>query len=99
MRTARLCWPAAFLVTLVCLVACHPRVDRAKADRLAAARVQQHVKEALFNAELLGKPVVSEQDGKWLYTYDYRGVPKQSVVVIVSTDGRVEVSRLLEDRR
>ena len=87
------------LGTLVCLVACQPRVDRAKADRLAAARVQQYVKEARLNAELLGKPGVSEQDGKWLYTYDYRGVPKESVAVIVFADGRVEVSRMLEDQR
>ena len=97
--TARTFVALILLGTLVCLLACQPRVDRAKADRLAAARVQEYVKEARLNAELLGKPGVSEQDGKWLYTYDYRGVPKQSVAVIVFADGRVEVSRMLEDQR
>ena len=87
------------LGTLVYLLACQPRVDRAKADRLAAARVQQYLEEERLNAELLGKPAVQEQDGKWLYTYDYRGVPKQSVAVIVFADGRVEVGRMLEEPR
>jgi hypothetical protein len=99
-NTVRTFLAVILLGTLACLVACQPRVDRAKADRLAAARVQQYVKEARLNSELLGKPDVKEQDGKWLYMYDYRGVPKQSVAIIVfADDGRVEVSRMLEEPR
>lgn len=97
--TARTLSAVILLGTSVCLVACQPRVDRAKADRLAAARVQQYVKGAGLNAELLEKPLVQEQDGKWLYTYNYRGGPKQSVAIIVFADGRVEVSRMLEEPR
>ena len=97
--TARTLSAVILLGTLVYLLACQPRVDRAKADRLAAATVQQYVKEAQLNAELLGKPDVTEHDGKWLYTYDYPGVPKQSVAIIVFADGRVEVSRMLEESR
>ena len=37
-------------------------------------------KEAGLNAELLGKPGVAEQDGKWLYTYDAPGLPSPSVL-------------------
>jgi hypothetical protein len=61
---------AVILGASVLLVACHPRVDRFKADQLAAARVQQYAKDERLNAERFTKPEVREQQGKWLSQWD-----------------------------
>jgi hypothetical protein len=93
--------PRSFVVIVLCIgvVACHPRVDRAKADALAAQRLQEFAKEEGLKAELFTKPDVREAEGKWLYSFDYPAPPRQSVAIIVSTKGTVEVSRMFDSDR
>jgi hypothetical protein len=98
-RTVRASSGIVLIVVATCLMACDPKIDRAKADRLAAAKVQQYAKEEGLKTERFTKPDVREQDGKWLYTYQYPDPPKQSVAVIVFADGRVELSRMLDNAR
>ena len=89
-----------FLAVAVCagLVACNPRIDRPRADKLAAASLQEYAKQEGLKAELFTKGEVREFDEKWLYNFDYPAPPRQSVAIIVSRKGMVEVSRMLEDR-
>ena len=46
-----------------------------------------------------GRPEVKEQGGNWLYTYEYHGQSKQSFAVIVFSDGRTELGRIVEPSR
>jgi hypothetical protein len=92
-------------ISIICLalatsiMACNRKIDRAKADTLAAANLQQYAKDEGMKADLFTRPDVGEQEGKWLYTYEYRASPKQSVAVVVFADGRVELSRMLAEVR
>jgi hypothetical protein len=86
-------------LTIVAVMACNPRIDRAEADRLAKARLEQYSKEESLKIELFAPPRVQDEKGRWLYIYDYSGRPKQSVSIIVSENGRVEFGRLLDDTR
>lgn len=83
----------------ISLLACNPRIDRARADALAAARLQQFAKDEGLKAELFTKGEVQEYKEKWLYSFDYPVPPRQSVAIIVSHRGTVEVSRMLEANR
>ena len=83
-------------VACVGVLGCQPAIDRARADQLAAARLQEYVRDARLDAQQVGRPDVREETGKWLYVYEYRGVPKQSVAVTVFSDGHVELGRMLE---
>lgn len=71
-------------------------MDRTRADTLAEARLQEYTRAEGLNREQFDKPEVLDQVGKWLYTYEYRGSPKQSVALTVFADGHVEVSRMLQ---
>jgi hypothetical protein len=57
------------------------------------------VRAERLDPQQFAPPEVRDQPGKWLYTYEYRGVPKQSVAVTVSADGHVELSRMLDQSR
>ena len=93
-------WTALVAITIsISLFACNPRIDRARADALAAARLQQYAKDEGLKAELFAKGEVREFEEKWLYSFDYPAPPRQSVAIIVSTRGSVEVTRMLEANR
>jgi prepilin-type processing-associated H-X9-DG protein len=98
-RRAR-CWLIPLAVaTGVWLLACRPPIDRARADALAAARLQEYVRAERLDPQQFAPPEVREQAGQWLYTYEYRGAPKQSVAVTAFADGHVELSRMLDQSR
>ena len=90
-----------FWAVAVCagLVACNPRIDRPRADKLAAASLQEFANREGLKAELFKKGEVQEFDEKWLYSFEYPAPPRQSVAIIVSRKGDVEVSRMLEVNR
>jgi hypothetical protein len=96
-RAARLRLMVIVVGTGVCVLACRPPLDRGKADSLAAARLQEYIRAERLNPEQFGKAEVRDQGGKWLYIYEYYASPKQSVAVTVFADGRIELSRMLED--
>ena len=87
------------VVACASLVACNPTIDRPRADKLAAASLQEYAKREGLKAELFTKGEVREFDEKWLYSFDYPAPPRQSVAIIVSRKGSVEVSRMLEVNR
>ena len=97
-EVARLVFRAGLLAVVIGTVswvlACRPTVNRARADTLAETRLQEYIRAERLNREQFDKPEVHNQGGKWLYTYEYRGAPRQSVAVIVFADGHVEVSRM-----
>jgi len=73
-------WLLALVIgTVSGVIACRPPVDRARADTLAEARLQEYIRAERLNREQFDKPEVHDQAGKWLYTYEYGGAPRQSV--------------------
>lgn len=93
-------WAACIVIGIsMGLLACSPRIDRARADVLAAESLQQFAKQEGLKAELFTKGEVRESEDKWLYSYEYPAPPQQSVAILVSNRGAVEVSRMLEANR
>jgi hypothetical protein len=81
------------------VLACRPSIDRVRADQLALAKLQAYVRAEGLDLKQFGRPEVAEQGGKWLYTYEYGGTPRQSVAVTVFSDGHVELGRMVEQSR
>lgn len=83
----------------ISLLACNPRIDRARAGALAAARLKEFARDQELKVDLFTKGEVQESKENWLYSFDYPAAPRQAVAIIVSKRGIVEVSRMLDANR
>jgi hypothetical protein len=82
------------LATLGVLVSRLSTVDRVAADKLAARELERYALRERRALVHFSEAEVTEENGKWLYSYQYKGEPNEIVAIIVHRGGRTELSRM-----
>lgn len=91
------CAVAVILLGVAAIMYRWPRVDRVTAERLALSELERYAMREQLSLLHFSEAEVTEEEGKWLYSYNYKGEPRQVVAIVVHKDGRTELSRMRDE--
>ena len=89
---------APFVLVCTLLNGCRQQIDRPEADKRAQVALEGYSKSENLILTKFSTADVEDHGSSWFYKYTYDEKPRQLVSIIVSKDGRTEVTRMFEEK-